>query len=69
MSVAQKTWLARSGKPMTTIKQIYSDAEGKMLTGKTALVTGSSRGIGKAIAFRLTGWEPPSAYAAAMKIP
>lgn len=38
---------------MTTINQIYTFDHGKQLAGRTALVTGSSRGIGKAIAFRL----------------
>ncbi len=38
---------------MTAINQINSSIEGKWLVGKTALVTGSSRGIGRAIALRL----------------
>jgi 3-oxoacyl-[acyl-carrier protein] reductase len=53
MSVAQETWLARGGNAMRDIRETNSSIEGKWLAGKTALVTGSSRGIGKAIALRL----------------
>ena len=38
---------------MTPINQINSGSVGKELAGRTVLVTGSSRGIGKAIASRL----------------
>ena len=54
MSVAQKTWLARGVIPMTAINQINSGLRGKELAGRTALVTGSSRGIGRAIAATLS---------------
>ena len=53
MSVAQETWLARGGIAMAVITQTNGCVDGKWLTGKTALVTGSSRGIGKAIAGKL----------------
>ncbi len=38
---------------MTSINQINSGSSGRELAGRTALITGSSRGIGKAIARRL----------------
>ncbi len=38
---------------MSSINQINTGSDSQMLTGKTALVTGSSRGIGKAIALKL----------------
>ncbi len=38
---------------MPAINEVNSSSEGKWLEGKTALVTGSSRGIGKAIAIKL----------------
>jgi 3-oxoacyl-[acyl-carrier protein] reductase len=53
MSVAQKTWLARGVIPMTSLNQTNSGPSGNELAGRTALITGSSRGIGKAIAGRL----------------
>jgi 3-oxoacyl-[acyl-carrier protein] reductase len=40
---------------MSTISQINSNVREQQLAGRTALVTGSSRGIGKAIASRLAG--------------